>query len=218
MKTRTLSLAAAIAVGTVAGTASAGAIQYTMTWNSVSGTYGSTVLSDARVTLDFDYDTDDVSALNAAYYMALFTNGAGIRVTLVNNQSGSASTLLNEATLDDVAANSAALATNGDSMIFGTVSGSTYGYDRGGLNGFDSGVSAVDALTTAWSSTSLGFISSPWATNQLEISGLQLSLSVDGNTAGGSWGSTMGSSPAVPGVGGAAALAGLGLAGRRRRR
>ncbi len=217
---------AAAALGVVAGSASATPIEYTMTWNSASGQYGSTLLSDARVTLKFTTDTTNVGVAGSSFplsswYAVAFANGAGISVTVINNQGSSPVTILNDASLDNVSANNSALVATGTSIFFGTAGGSplSYGTDRGGINGFASAPSASDMLTTTWSSTSNGFISNPWSGNPLVIGTQTLWFGQSPNTQGGSWGSVLGSPSGVPGTG-LAAIGTLGLAGvaRRRRR
>ena len=212
-----LASVAATALGSIASTASAAAIQYTMTWNQVSGSYGSTSFTNETITLTFDYDTNNVTPL-ASFYQAVFANGAGISVTL-----GSGGSILNDAALDAVAQNNSGLVANGSFIYFGTSNGTQYTSDRGYLGTFASAPgAAVDWLTTEWSSTaSVGGNSTNWAPGEtpLVINGLELALNVATSTNGGSWGSTLTPPSAVPGTG-LAGLATLGLAGvaRRRRR
>jgi hypothetical protein len=88
-----LASVAATALGSIASTASAAAIQYTMTWNQVSGSYGSTSFTNETLTITFDYDTNNVTQYYTfPYYQAVFANGAGISVTL-----GSGGSILNDA-------------------------------------------------------------------------------------------------------------------------
>jgi hypothetical protein len=224
-----LTVAASVAVpalGSIVNTASAAAIQYTMTWNQVDGSYGSTQFTDETITLTFNYDTSNVSARQISgqtWYQASFVNGAGISVTL-----GSGGSILNDAALDATAQNNAGLLSTGSAIYFGRTDGSNYFGDRGFLNAFASPATAADWLTTEWNSTSTGgSISQNWGpTTQtpnpgfpLVISGLELILTPNQSTNGGSWGSTLTPPTAVPGAG-LAGLATLGLAGvaRRRRR
>ena len=211
-----LASVAATALGSIASTASAAAIQYTMTWNQVSGSYGSTSFTNETLTITFDYDTNNVTQYYTfPYYQAVFANGAGISVTL-----GSGGSILNDAALDAIAQNNSGLLSYGTTMFFGTSSGGVYAGDRGSLSSFATGAPAVDWLTTAHSSTaSGGTINSNWSNSPLVINSQTLTLNAVTSTNGGSWGSTLTPPSAVPGTG-LAGLAMLGLAGvaRRRRR
>ena len=179
-----LASVAATALGSIASTASAAAIQYTMTWNQVSGSYGSTSFTNETLTITFDYDTNNVTQYYTfPYYQAVFANGAGISVTL-----GSGGSILNDAALDAIAQNNSGLLSYGTAMFFGTSSGGVYGGDRGSLSNFATGAPAVDWLTTAHSSTaSGGTINSNWANSPLVINSHTPTLNTVTSTNGGSW-------------------------------
>lgn len=213
-----LAVAAATAVGSVASTASATAIQYTMTWSNVTGSYGGTGFTGQTMTLQFNYDTTNVG-LQGPFPRAVFVNGAGISVTL-----GTGGSILNNAALDNVAANnSALLVIDSTTVYFGISDGTTYTGDRGFLFGLTGGPAVANFLTTEWSGatgpTGQAGVSAGWGPTApgvpLVIGGLQLAMT--GASGGGTWSS--GSPSVIPGSG-LAAIGTLGLAGiaRRRRR
>jgi len=63
------------------GPASAVPIKYTMTWDNVSGTYGTTTFTGSKMVLEFTTDTTNVSPVSISY-LVQFTNGAGITVSV----------------------------------------------------------------------------------------------------------------------------------------
>jgi hypothetical protein len=194
---------AAMALGSVASTASAEPIQYTMTWNEVTGSYGDDTFTDETITLKLNYDTSNVSPFSS-FYQAVFVNGAGISVTL-----GTGGSILNDVALDAIAQNNSGLLASSTQVFFGLSNGLNYTGDRGFLVNFTSQPSAADKLTTEWDSLSTGgSISSGWGSSNtaLVIGGKTLVLDANQQTNGGSWGSVVVPEPS------SLALIGLALA------
>lgn len=219
-----LGVLAACMIGVAASSSDAALLQYTMTWDSVSGSYGSQNFSNQELTITFLYDSTNVNNVGGDYE-AIFVNGRGaggepIRVTL-----GSGGSILDNAALDDVAANDAALmATAGSTtnrIFFGALNtaNTEYQYDRGRLTFSNSSVPDIASmLTTDWNATTTtngavisgGFASGAYP---LTIGGDVLAL--DLTSSNGSWGSI--TPTAVPGAG-VAGLATVGVVGASRRR
>ena len=81
--------------------ASAALLQYTMTWDSVSGTYGAQSFSNQTMVITFRYDTNNL-AIVFGDPTATFTNGENIWVTV-------GGTTLSNAALDNLASNTSKL-------------------------------------------------------------------------------------------------------------
>ena len=161
-------------------------LQYTMSWNSLSGTYGGVSFTAQPLTIKINnVNPNNVSSISWGHYIA-FMNGANVTISLGN--------ILTDAPLDNLSSNSLAIAassTNGNIFI-GSSNGTTYGGDRGFVGGFSSSPgTTLEKLTTVWNSTATtaytsgGFPSAPFT-----INGLSLYIPSSQNASGGSWGVT----------------------------
>jgi hypothetical protein len=129
---------AASAVMIIAATtpcASAALLQYTMTWDSVSGTYGAQSFSNQTMVITFRYDTNNL-AIVFGDPTATFTNGENIWVTV-------GGTTLSNAALDNLASNTSKLVSQSYSAV--TFEAPTFLDERGRLRNF-----ASDPIRARW--------------------------------------------------------------------
>ena len=208
---RALAASAVVIVAATTPSASAELLQYTMTWDSVSGTYGAQNFSNQTMVITFRYDTNNL-AIVFGDPTATFTNGENIWVTV-------GGTTLSNAALDNLASNTSKLVSQAYSAV--TFEAPTFLDERGRLRNFASDPGQMARLSTVWNSAAeLAFIANNNAApawRPLTIGGVDLLVSVNNdpyNPTTGSWGVT---AVPIPGTG-LAAIATVGVAATARRR
>lgn len=158
-------------------------MQTTMSWASVSGTYGGTPFTAQPLSIKFAYDSNSVTQWSTvpSYYFAYLPNGAGVEVTL--------GSILTNAVLDNLASNNSMLIAGGTDVFYTySANGTDPNGDRATQNAYASEpATGLLKLTTVWSAaSSTAGISAGFQTGQfpLTIGGLVLQMPGGQTTTG----------------------------------
>ncbi|ASV30988.1 T9SS type B sorting domain-containing protein [Maribacter cobaltidurans] len=166
---------------------------YTLSLNSVSGTYGGTPFTNQPLTMTFsnvtEEDVTEWELINNGSYQALFPNGRNVKITL--------GSILNDVPLDDLESNHVgiiAAASNGNMFLgsfFFNGTNNQYSSDRAFVGDFQTAppVSMADRLKADWNSVAnLAYTSQGFSQLPLTIGGLSLVIPANQNAGGGTWG------------------------------